>query len=46
LMSIVPPVLSLAEVTVCDLQLMVLIRRRKCTTIEKSILMLQLLELT
>jgi hypothetical protein len=38
--------LSLAEVMVHNLQLMVLIRSRKCTIAEKSILLLQLLELT
>jgi hypothetical protein len=34
--------LSLTEAAVCDLQLVVLIRRRKCTTVEKSILLLEL----
>jgi hypothetical protein len=36
---------GLAEAVVHDLQLTVLIRRRKCTTAEKGILMLQLLKL-
>jgi hypothetical protein len=45
LTSVVPRVLNLAKVTVRDLQLAFLIQRRKCTTIEKSILLLQLLEL-
>jgi hypothetical protein len=38
-------VLGLAKAVVRDFQLTVLIRRRKCTTLEKSILKLQLLEL-
>jgi hypothetical protein len=38
--------LGLAEVMVRDLQFLVLIQRRKCTTTEKSILLLQLLKLT
>jgi hypothetical protein len=38
-------VLGLAEAMVHDLQLTVLIQRSKCTTVEKSILLLQLLEL-
>jgi hypothetical protein len=38
-------VLGLTEATVRDLQLLVLVRRRKCTTVEKSILLLQLLKL-
>jgi hypothetical protein len=37
--------LGLAKVTVHDLQLIVLVRRRKCTTMEKCILMLQLCKL-
>jgi hypothetical protein len=37
--------LGLTEVIVRDLQLTVLIRRRKCTTVEKSILLLELLKL-
>jgi hypothetical protein len=44
-MSVVPRVLDLAEAMICDLQLMVLIQRRKCTTAEESILLLHLLEL-
>jgi hypothetical protein len=39
-------VLDLIEVAVRNLQLMVLVRRRKCTTVEKGILMLRLLKLT
>jgi hypothetical protein len=45
-MNVVPRMLSLAEAMVHDLQFAVLIQRRKCTTVEKSILLLQLLELT
>jgi hypothetical protein len=44
-MSVVAPVLGLAEETICYLQLAFLVRRRKCTTMEKGILMLQLLKL-
>jgi hypothetical protein len=43
--SVVPRVLDLTEAMICDLQLTVLIRRRKCTTVEESILLLHLLEL-
>jgi hypothetical protein len=39
-------VLSLAEAVVCDLQLTILIRRKKGTTTEKGILLLQLFILT
>jgi hypothetical protein len=43
--SVFPRLLGLTEVIVRDLQLTVLIRRRKCTTVEKSILLLELLKL-
>jgi hypothetical protein len=45
LMNIVPCMLSVAEVTIRDLQLSVLLRMRNCTTTEKVILTLQLCEL-
>jgi hypothetical protein len=45
LTSVVPRVLDLVKVVVRVLQLTVMIRRRKCTIAEKSILLLQLLEL-
>jgi hypothetical protein len=44
-MNVVPHVLGLAEAMVRDLILTVLIRRRKCTTVEKNVLLLQLLKL-
>jgi hypothetical protein len=46
LMNVVPRVLGLAKLTVCDLQLSVLVWRGNCTTMEKVILTLQLHELT
>jgi hypothetical protein len=44
-MSVVPPVLGLAEAMVHNLQLAVLVRRRNYTITEKVILMLQLCKL-
>jgi hypothetical protein len=44
LVVVVPPVLSLTEAVVCDLQLTVLVRRCKCTTAEDGILMPQPLD--
>jgi hypothetical protein len=45
LTSAVPLVLSLAKAMVHDLQLAVLVRKSKCTTAEKGILLLKLVEL-
>jgi hypothetical protein len=42
LTGVVPPMLGLAEAMVHNLPLAVLVQRRKCTTVEKGILMLQL----
>jgi hypothetical protein len=46
LMNVVPRVLGLVAATICNLQLLVLVWRRNCTTMEKVILTLQLHELT
>jgi hypothetical protein len=45
LTNVMPRMLSLAEVTIHNLQLPVLLRRRNCTTTEKVILTLPLCEL-
>jgi hypothetical protein len=44
-MNVVPRVLSFAKAMIHDLQLLVLLGRRNCTTTEKVILTLQLCEL-
>jgi hypothetical protein len=45
LAGVIPPMLGHTEAEISDLQLMVLVWRRKCTTVEKCILMLELFKL-